>query len=410
MGKHYDKCSCIKMQSEETITSNYENNNLIETNVNSENNKKPKLKFFNGIFNKIFQKNKNEILIQSIFRGFIFRKTDFQTIKDELIKEETKYIEEIKNKYITKRIKELNSHFKENFSTENYKIYFPEENIQKPDFKIENEYPLFSKCLIKNFNNQNYLYIGQVNYNYDLNGYGELYSEKNEKFEGIFLKNNLNGWGRHIDKSGICYEGNFINSILTGKGISFQNTKKSSEYFFYEGNFLNFKKDGFGKEETEEFYYEGNYKNNKKNGKGKITYKIIEDNYTGEFLDDEITGYGFYQWQNKHTYEGNFLNGKMDGKGIYKWPEGGEYNGDYVNGIKEGFGIFKWTDGKIFEGPFGNGKPNGKGKLTIGNVTINATFINGKFIGNLKEILKEKNNEDDDEEIKEESISSLNSA
>ena len=81
MGKHYDKCSCIKMQSEETITSNYENNNLIETNVNSENNKKPKLKFFNGIFNKIFQKNKNEIIIQSIFRGFIFRKTDFQTIK-----------------------------------------------------------------------------------------------------------------------------------------------------------------------------------------------------------------------------------------------------------------------------------------------------------------------------------------
>ena len=58
---------------------------------------------FNGIFNKIFQKNKNEIIIQSIFRGFIFRKTDFQTIKDELIKEETKYIEEIKNKYITKR-------------------------------------------------------------------------------------------------------------------------------------------------------------------------------------------------------------------------------------------------------------------------------------------------------------------
>ena len=100
----------------------------------------------------------------------------------------------------------------------------------------------------------------------------------------------------------------------------------------------------------------------------------------------------------------------MDGKGIYKWPEGVEYNGDYVNGIKEGFGIFKWTDGKIFEGPFGNGKPNGKGKLTIGNVTINANFINGKFIGNLKEILKEKNNEDEDEEIKEESISSLNSA
>jgi hypothetical protein len=132
----------------------------------------------------------------------------------------------------------------------------------------------------------------------------------------------------------------------------------------------------------------------------EIEYKKIDDIYIGEFLNDEITGFGFYTWANKHTYEGDFINGKMDGKGIYKWPEGGEYNGDYVNNIKEGYGVFKWADGKIFTGPFGNGKPNGKGKLTIDNITINCEFKDGKFKGNLKEILKFKKMESKENEKK----------
>ena len=211
---------------------------------------------------------------------------------------------------------------------------------------------------------------------------------------------------RYIEKKGNCYEGNFINTILNGKGICIRNTKDNEHYSFYIGDFINFKKEGFGKEETEEYLYEGNFKNNKKNGKGKIEYKKIDDIYIGEFLNDEITGFGYYKWANKHTYEGDFINGKMDGKGIYKWPEGGEYNGDYVNNIKEGYGVFKWADGKIFIGPFGNGKPNGKGKLTIENVTINCEFNNGKFKGNLKEILKFKKMEIKENE-KEESINSI---
>ena len=402
MGQTYEHCSCMKSQKEDTI----KDNNSIETNVHHDNIKNKRLKYFNGIFNKILKKIKKEVLIQSTFRGFYFRKIKYPLIKEQLIKEEKYIIDYYKYRFIPDRIKELNSNFYDDFSVENYKKYFPSETIPISNYKIPKEYILKAKCLIKKINKKRYLYIGEVNYKNEFNGYGELYTESNEKFEGIFTKNKLNGWGRYIEKKGNCYEGNFINTILNGKGICIRNTKDNEHYSFYIGDFINFKKEGFGKEETEEYLYEGNFKNNKKNGKGKIEYKKIDDIYIGEFLNDEITGFGYYKWANKHTYEGDFINGKMDGKGIYKWPEGGEYNGDYVNNIKEGYGVFKWADGKIFIGPFGNGKPNGKGKLTIENVTINCEFNNGKFKGNLKEILKFKKMEIKENE-KEESINSI---
>ena len=402
MGQTYEHCSCMKTQKDDSM----KDNNSIETNINHDNYKKKKLKYFHGIFNKILNNIKKEVLIQSIFRGFYFRKIKYPLIKEQLIKEEKYIIDYYKYRFIPDRIKELNSNFYDEFSVENYKKYFPSETIPISNYKIPKEYILKAKCLIKKINKKRYLYIGEVNYKNEFNGYGELYSELKEKFEGIFTKNKLNGWGRFIDKKGNCYEGTFINSKLTGKGILIKNKKENEQYLFYRGDFINYKKEGFGKEETEEYIYEGNFKNNKKNGQGKISYKKIEDIYKGEFLNDEITGFGYYKWANKHTYEGDFINGKMDGKGIYKWPEGGEYNGDYVNNIKEGYGVFKWADGKIFIGPFGNGKPNGKGKLTIENVTINCEFNNGKFKGNLKEILKFKKMEIKENE-KEEYINSI---
>ena len=58
MGQNYDKCSCLKMQNEETITSNYQqNNNSFSTNIIHDINPKQKLKLFNGILDKLIHKN-----------------------------------------------------------------------------------------------------------------------------------------------------------------------------------------------------------------------------------------------------------------------------------------------------------------------------------------------------------------
>ena len=90
----------------------------------------------------------------------------------------------------------------------------------------------------------------------------------------------------------------------------------------------------------------------------------------------------------------------MNGKGLYKWPDGGEYYGDYVDNIKEGNGKFKWINGRIFEGQFKKGRPDGLGKLIIGNLNINVEFKDGKLVTNIKEKMMKimenhsKNNED----------------
>ena len=114
-----------------------------------------------------------------------------------------------------------------------------------------------------------------------------------------------------------------------------------------------------------------------KNGKGEIKMIKSGDNYEGEFVNDKITGYGKYIWDNHHQYIGYFVNGEMNGKGKYKWPDGSEYEGEYVNNKREGKGKFKWNSGAFFEGNFHNGKPDGKGIFFKQGSTYNAEFKDG---------------------------------
>ena len=123
-----------------------------------------------------------------------------------------------------------------------------------------------------------------------------------------------------------------------------------------------------------------------KNGFGIIIFFNSGDKYEGNFIDDEITGYGKYIWKNKCIYEGDFFEGKLHGRGIYKWPNGMEYVGEYYNNVKEGKGRFKWKNGLIFNGNFLEGKPDGKGQLIYKNKIKDVEYENGNFIGNFKEI------------------------
>ena len=122
-------------------------------------------------------------------------------------------------------------------------------------------------------------------------------------------------------------------------------------------NLWNFKlegsyKNGKGKEYDEygRLIYEGEYLNGKRHGKGK-EYKLdyryvyvreaeadgIEDiyylYYEGEYLNGQICGKGKEYNSNRHLiYEGEFLNGKRHGKG--KEYQYGKliFEGEYYNG------------------------------------------------------------------------------
>ena len=221
-----------------------------------------------------------------------------------------------------------------------------------------------------------------------LNGEGILKINNGKTIEGSSINQKLNGFSRFIDKDGTIYEGVFENGELNGIGKiikmkennndkSINHTLKEENQIIYTGNIKNFKKEGFGREECFDYIYEGNFHNNMKNGKGEIKMIKSGDNYEGEFVNDKITGYGKYIWDNHHQYIGYFLDGEMNGKGKYKWPDGSEYEGEYVNNKREGKGKFKWNSGAFFEGNFHNGKPDGNGIFFKQGSTYNAEFKDG---------------------------------
>ena len=339
----------------------------------------------NTATSKFTENNNNDnykiTIIQSVFRGYIFRK-NYKFLKQKQIQETNQLLTEFIEQYTKLNLKRAESLIGTKFDINGYKLYYNDENEINKLFnynygQIFNTKLLIISGIIPSF------YTGQVNINNQRHGFGILLKNDGSKYEGHWKNNIFNGWGRFIDYDGTLIECNFINGKANGKGM-----KKTLNGLLYIGDFIDNLKDGNGKEETNEHIYEGEFKKDKKNGNGKLIYKLLNDYYEGEFKDNCITGVGFYTWKNKDTYKGTFVNGKMHGKGFYKWPDGGEYYGEYVNNIKEGNGKFKWSNGRIFEGQFKKGKPHGFGKLKIGNMEFKVEFNNGKLVTNIKELMK----------------------
>ena len=333
--------------------------------------------------------NSPEIIIQSIFRGYIYRKkfNEVDGIKQELIEENNKIVKSIENDFVSKLIIKGEKLFSNKDFEENWKKYYDSKEIDELILQNKNIYMNIKKdiliktnCLLSKYKNEDCLYKGTLFLNniqknnhkktYNINsltGKGILYLRNGKKFQGNFINGELNGWCRYISNKGVCYEGLFINGVLNGKG---------------EILIKNFKKEGKGVEKTSDFNYEGEFKNDIKHGKGKIHYNN-GDIYEGQFNNGEITGKGFYTWKNKHTYLGDFVGGKMHGRGLYKWTDGNQYEGEYNNNIKEGQGEFRWKDGRVYKGTFENGRPHGKGLLTVKGITFDAAFDNGRYLGDL---------------------------
>ena len=343
-----------------------------------------------------FEKNKHLIiLIQAIFKGYIYRKKVFPFEKITFEEEIVTKIKELYNKYLTPNLKSMETLLGTKINEESYKNLLINSHSNNSNIQFK-EKRYFTKLLILKYEGVNSFYIGEVNINNELNGKGILINELGCKYDGSFEKNKFTGIGKLIDEEGNYYEGFFKDKKLDGKGI-----KKTLNGITFNCEFSNGIKEGKGREETSENIYEGEYKNDKKNGKGKLTYKNLKDFYEGDFKDNNITGKGHYEWANGESYKGTFLNGKMHGKGIYKWPDGGKYKGDYFNNIKEGHGIFYWSDGKIFDGPFKNGKPNGNGILTNKDKKFKVFFNDGKLEGRVEEFeMNDEENENEDSESK----------
>ena len=346
-----------------------------------------------------------EIIIQSIFRGYIYRKkfNEISGIKYELIEKNNEIIESIEKNFISKLLLKSKNLFSTEKFEKNWKKFYNKKEMKNLicDNSSEKDITIYTKCLLSKYKNEDCLFKGSLTLNsiqknkksYNINlltGKGILYLRNGKSYEGNFYKGELNGWSRYIDNKGICYEGLFIKGILNGKGEIIKIDEHRRKNIF-KGDIKNFKKEGKGEERTNDYFYEGEFSNDLRHGKGKIIYNK-GDSYEGQFTEGEITGKGFYTWNNKHTYFGDFIGGKMHGRGLYKWTDGNQYEGEYINNIKEGQGEFKWKDGRIYKGNFQKGKPHGKGLLTVNGITFDALFENGKYIGDLQSSMNSPSN------------------
>ena len=191
--------------------------------------------------------------------------------------------------------------------------------------------------------------------------------------------------GIYIYSSGDYYEGEFVNGKKEGEGkLIYSNGN------IYEGSFLGGFPNGKGKlTQTDNDIYEGEWKNGKINGQG-IRLHNNGDKYVGNHLNDVRSGKGLYLFINGDSYNGNWVNGKANGKGILKFRNGDVYDGEFKDNCICGKGTFKKKCGDIYIGEFNLGLINGFGKYinALGEQYI-GEFVSGKKHGNGKLFNKE---------------------
>ena len=160
------------------------------------------------------------------------------------------------------------------------------------------------------------------------------------KYKGDWKDDIQEGEGEEILSDGTLYIGQFKDGEKNGKGIV-----KWTDGSCYEGDFLKGIIHGDGVYKwSDGRIYTGFWINGKMHGKGLFTWPEGGKYYDGEYKNDKKDGYGKYYWEGK-CYEGTWFNGKQNG-----------YGSIFVN--NELFLKAFWKYGKIIKRDFEQKKDN----------------------------------------------------
>ena len=233
---------------------------------------------------------------------------------------------------------------------------------------------------------------------FEESGKGKEYKGENDEliYEGEYLNGKRNGKGKEYNKYGfVSFQGEYLNNIPW----------KGKVYDQYTADKIIFELDNTGKKsiiilEKGKVIYEGEYLNGKRNGKGKEFHENGRLKFSGTYLNWERNGKGIeYNYDGTIRYEGEFLYGKLwnckindkindnisyeikNGKGFIKEYYRNQliFEGEYLNGQRNGKGKEYYRNQLIFEGEYLNGKRNGKGKefYDTGGISFEGEYLYG---------------------------------
>ena len=191
-------------------------------------------------------------------------------------------------------------------------------------------------------------YSGELKYG-EYNGQSELTTLDGEKYT-VIMEGLFSGQGKTTKPNGYIYEGGFSFGWKSGQGTE----------IFSDGR-----------------KYVGKFKLNKQNGAGIKTYPD-GTKYEGTFIDGKFNGDIKITFPDGTKYYGEGINGKIKGYGKYSFADGIKFRGKYFKyvGIKSWTGHTYLTDGSEFIGDWKSGKP-WNGTFYFKNRIFKGEFVNG---------------------------------
>lgn len=150
----------------------------------------------------------------------------------------------------------------------------------------------------------------------------------------------------------------------------------TNQFFQYEGNWVDGKKEGIGKFLMKDgSYYYGEFNNGEIEGNGMRYFALNGSKYTGTFHKGELHGKGIMKYKNGSVYDGTWDHNKREGYGILKEKDRYTYKGTFQQNKKHGSGTQNYENGDIYEGGWVQGQRHGHGYLK----TSDGTFYKGQW-------------------------------
>jgi hypothetical protein len=104
--------------------------------------------------------------------------------------------------------------------------------------------------------------------------------------------------------------------------------------------------------------------------------------YTGDWVEGQITGEGVARYPNGSVYEGAFLEGRPHGQGRMVFADGSTYEGEWEEGAITGTGRREFATEVVYEGEFLDGQPHGQGRMERpGGLIYEGEWVHGQREG-----------------------------